>query len=173
MWFGGRSRFSTDTRRPQQSWRLPGTQQHSSPWPLCWLLLTSHKVQKRGCTSPPEGSPGQGTAKGQTSLQSPLHTISLSPNHRSPESAIKYPGWCQNVREQTEASSKQKKPRAQLTAATARVRDVNRRFCMAFTGAVFLQGLNTCVICAVLASLRLVLLRLLHSLFLAKQHTLY
>lgn len=77
------------------------------------------------------------------------------------------------MRKGTEASSKQKKPRAQLTAATARVRDVNRRCCMAFTGAVFLQGLNTCEIGAVLASLRLVLLRLLGSLFLAKQHIFY
>lgn len=145
--FGCRSRCSTGTEG--LSWRLPGTrpappstQWHSSPWPLRWLLPTSHKVQQRGCTSPPEGSPGQGTANSQTSLQSPLHTISLSPSHHSPESAITYPWWCQNVRNQTEASSKQKKPSlsAQLTAATARGEGCKQKVLHGFHRSCFSSG---------------------------------
>lgn len=164
--------------RPWQSWRLPGarpvppgTQWHRSPGLPRWLLLTSHELQQRGCPSPPEGSPGQGTANSHTSLQPPPHAISPSLNIIPQNLPFHSHDGARMWENRLKPLPSRRNPMPSSLQPLPGVRDVKRRGCTAFTGVTFLQGLNTCVIHAVLASLRLVLLRL--SLLLAKKQNFY
>lgn len=122
---------------------------------------------------PSRGQPRAGHCNSQTSLQPPLHAISPSLNIIPQNLPLNTHNGARMWENGLKPPPSRRNPMPSSLQPLPGVRDANRRCRTAFTGVAFLQGLNTCVICAVLASLRLVFLRLLDSLFLAKQQIFY